>query len=60
MLFTIEFMKVGHKVAYMALSVSLTHPPLDKMAAISTRYFQMHFCEWKKLYLDKNFPKVCF
>ena len=27
--------------------IDLTHLPLDKMAAISRWYFQMHFHEWK-------------
>ena len=30
----------------------LTHLPLDKMAAISQTTFQMHFREWKVLYLN--------
>ena len=30
----------------------LTHLFMDKMAAIHTQYFQMHFHEWKMLYFD--------
>ena len=32
--------------------------PRDKMAAISKRYVQMHFYEWKALYFDENFIEV--
>ena len=37
----------------------LTHWGRDKMAAISRRYFQVHFPEWKCLNSDWNFTQVC-
>ena len=30
---------------------ALTHLPLNKMAAFRRRYFQVHLCEWKVLYI---------
>ena len=40
-------------------AVTLTHLPLDKMAAISQTIFHMYFDEWKVLYSDYIFIEVC-
>ena len=34
--------------------------PLDKMSAIRSRHFQIHFLEWKGLYFDSNFTEGCY
>ena len=37
----------------------LTHLPWTKWLPLCRRYFQMHFSEWKDLYLNWNFTEVC-
>ena len=38
--------------------LQLTHLPKTKWTPFFRPYFQMHFCEWKILYFDKNFTEV--
>ena len=34
-------------------------PPRTKLPPFRRRHFQMHFREWKVLYIDQHFPEVC-
>ena len=50
---------VCETVVILSRGGGISHPPLDKVTAISQECFQMHFREWKVIYFDWNFTEVC-